>query len=91
MTIGDELLHSSMPMTDKTTYDYHRNGLLNSITYPDGQTEYHQYDEANRLTAYIDAQGHRTEYRYDIDSSPIERINALGHTFRYKYGPHWTF
>jgi RHS repeat-associated protein len=57
-----------------TVYDYFGDGLLKSVSDPNGHTNRLDYDQAGRLTTQIDPLGRRTEMTYDVEGNPLTKI-----------------
>jgi RHS repeat-associated protein len=69
-----------------TTYEYYPDtGDLWKVIDPLGNTTTYEYDELGRKTAEIDANGNRTEFRYNGRDQLIERIDPYGNSTRYRY------
>jgi YD repeat-containing protein len=69
-----------------TTYEYYPDtGDLWKVIDPLGNTTTYEYDELGRRTAEIDANGNRTEFRYNGRDQLIERIDPYGNSTRYEY------
>lgn len=74
----------------KTRYFYNDCGFVKRISEIDARdritgTEKLEYDFENNITAYTDALGHRTFYKYAGFDKIVERTDALGYSRRYKY------
>jgi len=67
-------------------YEYDANGMLRSVTAPDGAKTNYTYDPATlRLASETDANGHATTYQYDSIGNLIKQTDALGHVTSHVY------
>ncbi|MDD4957691.1 MAG: DUF6531 domain-containing protein, partial [Candidatus Omnitrophica bacterium] len=74
-------------------YSYDGNGNLTLVTGPENYSETYEYEDANyihNITAYEDAEHHRTEYTYEQDPSGISDVcvevrDALDNPATYDY------
>ncbi|BCL38132.1 putative Ig domain-containing protein [Nostoc sp. MS1] len=79
---GNELTETSLVSTSSglrtlvTTKTYNANGLITSITDPEGHKTQTEYDALSHKTVKIDALNRRTEYKYDDKGQLIEVIYA---------------
>lgn len=63
------------PVTTTTTYAYDRSGNLLAVTSPLGQVNTHEYDDLNRLTRTVYADGASESYTY-FDSGVVKSKTA---------------
>ncbi|MDD4957701.1 MAG: DUF6531 domain-containing protein, partial [Candidatus Omnitrophica bacterium] len=74
-------------------YGYDGYGNLISVTGPENYSETYEYEDVNyihNITAYVDAENHRTEYTYEQDPSGLGDVcvdveDALGNHATYDY------
>lgn len=77
-------------------YDYNENGYITQITAPDGATTKYTYDpKVLKVASEEDANGHKTQYKYDTNNPSIlsrgnliQKTDALNHPpTTYEYEP----
>ncbi|MFA5115728.1 MAG: cysteine peptidase family C39 domain-containing protein, partial [Candidatus Omnitrophota bacterium] len=74
-------------------YGYDEDDNLTSVTGPEDYSETYEYEDASNIhniTAYVDAEGNRTVYTYEMDPSGISDVcvdveDALGNHATYDY------
>lgn len=64
---------------------YGPDGTVASTADPDGVVTTYEHDRSNRLTAFVDALGHRTRLGYDADGRVTSVTDALGSTWTTAY------
>ena len=70
----------------RTAYRYRADGLLASVTGPDGLSLHYEYSSRKDLVGIEDA-GRRTSIRYDARHLPLAVTNPAGEEFRYEWRP----
>ncbi len=70
--------------SEQFVYTY-QNGLIRTVTDPNGGISIHSYDVAGRLISFEDANGYETTYTYDANGNQLSKTDPLGNTTFYIY------
>ena len=66
-------------------YEYYENGLLKSVTDPNGATSSYEYDLDGRIIRKTDALSNSTYYSYDLNGNVKQETNRNGVSTYYDY------